>query len=110
MSYQVNNMGEKHLHYNIQKWKKCPSDIPHDISENVTLVQLMNSFVNVNHAVSIVGYCIFDSNKKKALPLTLDSLNIICSTSEGEVMFTMFETVLYAFRYINNIGKLNISN
>ena len=65
MSDQAKNWGEQRFHYNIQKWKKRPSDIPHDISENVTLVQLMNSFVNVNHAVSIVGYCIFDSNKRR---------------------------------------------
>ena len=33
-----------------------------DISENVNLVQLMYSPGNVNHAISVVGYWIFDSN------------------------------------------------
>ena len=31
------------------------------MSENVTLVQLMNSIGNVNHAISILGHWIFDS-------------------------------------------------
>ena len=35
-------------------------DILNDISEYVTLVQLMNSLGNVNRAISIVGYQIFD--------------------------------------------------
>ena len=43
-------------------WKKNDSfDILNDISEDVNLVQLMYSLVNVNHAISIVGYWIFDS-------------------------------------------------
>ena len=40
-----------------------------DISENVTLVQLMDSFGNVNHVISLVGNWIFDSNYQKALVL-----------------------------------------
>ena len=32
------------------------------ISEYVTLVQLMNSLGNTNHAISVVVYCIFDLN------------------------------------------------
>ena len=41
-----------------------------NISEYVTLVQLMNSLGNVNHAISIVGYWIFESNYDKAQCLT----------------------------------------
>ena len=41
-----------------------------DISENVTLVQLIKSLRNVNHAISIVGHWIFDSNYKRVLFLT----------------------------------------
>ena len=68
-------------------------DILHNISENVTLVLLIDSGVNVNHAVSIVGYWIFDSKYKKALPLTLDYLNLICYPLVGEGMFVVFESV-----------------
>ena len=39
-------------------------DILNKISENVTLIQLMDSLGNVNHAISIVGHCIFESNYK----------------------------------------------
>ena len=35
----------------------------------------METVGNVNHAVSIVGYWIFDSNYKKSLLLKLESLN-----------------------------------
>ena len=45
-------------------------DILNNISEYVTLVQLMYSLGNMNHAISVVGYWIFDSNYKKALCLT----------------------------------------
>ena len=53
----------------------------------------MDTLGNFNHTVSIVGYWVFDSDYKKALLLALDSLNLICSPSVGEVMFAMFEIV-----------------
>ena len=102
----MKNTGGQHLHYNINKQKRGQFDIIHDISEKIALVQLMDSVGNVNHAMSIFGYRTFDSTYKKALPLTLDSLNLICSTLLGEVMFDMFEKLFHAVRYINNTGKL----
>ena len=36
-------------------------DILTDISEHVILVQLMDYLGNTNHAISVVGYWIFDS-------------------------------------------------
>ena len=39
--------------------KRDALDILDEISENVTLMQLMLSLVNVNHAISIVGYWVF---------------------------------------------------
>ena len=39
------------------------------ISANVTLVQLMDSLGNVNHAISVVGSWIFESNYERALSL-----------------------------------------
>ena len=56
MSDQVKNPGDQRLHYSSKKLKKVQFNIIHDISENVTLVQLMDSIGNVNHAVSIVVY------------------------------------------------------
>ena len=58
--------GEHNLRYNMTIWKKNDAfDILNVMSENVTLVQLMDSLGNVNHAISIVGHYIFDSNYKK---------------------------------------------
>ena len=43
--------GEPKVHYILRKYKKKGSyEIMTDISENVTLVQLMNYLGNVNHA------------------------------------------------------------
>ena len=62
--------GKDHLIYNLNIWnKKGDLDILNDIGENVTLVQLMDSLGNGNHDISIVGYCIFDSNYEKVLCL-----------------------------------------
>ena len=51
------NKGEPKVHYNLIKYKRMREyKILEDISANVTLVQLMDSLVNVNHAISVVGY------------------------------------------------------
>ena len=71
------NLGEASVHYNLIKYKKMREyKILEDISENFTLVQLMDSLVNVNHAISVVGNCIFDSNYEKALVLNRASLDM----------------------------------
>ena len=63
MKDKVNNPGEQRFHYNINKRKtKGSFAFIHDISENVTLVHLMESVGNINHTVSIVGYWIFYYN------------------------------------------------
>ena len=59
-------------------------DVMTDIGEHVTLVQLMDSLGNVNHDISVVGYCIFDSNYEKSLVLNRESLDTICAPSVGE--------------------------
>ena len=77
-----------------------------DISANVTLVQLMDSLVNVNHDISVVGNWIFDSNCEKSLVLKQASLDIICAPSVGEEQEAIFENVFSAVRYIFNEAKL----
>ena len=63
--------GEQRLKYNMNVWHKMDDfDIIKNISEYVTLIQLMESLVNMNHAISIVGYWIFDSNNEKELCLS----------------------------------------
>ena len=59
---------DQKLKYNLTIWKKNDTfDILNDISEDVTLVQLMDSLGNVNHAISVVGYWVFDFDYNKAL-------------------------------------------
>ena len=99
--------GEQNLQYNLTMWKKNDDfDVLNDISEDVTLVQLMDSIVNVNRAISIVGCWIFDSNYKKALCLTQESLDIICSPLIGKELVATFQPVFYAFRYSWSQGNL----
>ena len=75
-------------------------DILKYISEHVTLVQFMDYLVNVNHAISVVGYWIFCSNYEKALVLNRKSLDMIFDPSVGEQQVTEFETVFTSVRYI----------
>ena len=45
------------VYYSLRKYKKkAYHDILIDISKNFTLVQLMDYLVNVNRAISVVGY------------------------------------------------------
>ena len=47
--------GEQNLQHNMTIWKKnCDFNILSDTSEDVTLVQLIESLGNVNHAIIIV--------------------------------------------------------
>ena len=75
-------------------------------SANVTLVQLMDSLVNVNHAISVVGSWIFDSKYEIALVLNKESLDMICAPSIGEEEAARSETAYYAVRFVSNEAKL----
>ena len=66
MSNRIKIKGEQNLRYNLMIWRENDAfDILNDISENVTLAQLMYSLGNVNHAISILGHWILDPNYKK---------------------------------------------
>ena len=57
MKNQKRNKGEPKVHYNLMKYNKMREyKILEDISADVTLVQLMDSLVNVNHAISGSSY------------------------------------------------------
>ena len=60
----------------------------------------MDYLGNFNHAISVVGYCIFDSNYEKTLVINIESLDIICAPSVGEEQVAVFETVFTAVRCI----------
>ena len=53
----------------------------------------MEALGNVNHDISIVVYCIFESNYERSLCLTKESLDLVCSPSVGEEQVAKFETV-----------------
>ena len=68
MSNRRKIKSEQNLRYNLAIWRKNDAfDILNEISENVTLLQLVESLGNVNHAISIVGNWIFDPKSKKSL-------------------------------------------
>ena len=101
------NVGEARLHYNLIKYKNMrESKNLEDISENFTLVKLMDSLGNVNHAISVVGNWIFDSNYEKALVLNRASLDMICAPYVGEEKSAKFESVFTAVRYIYSRAQL----
>ena len=54
------NKDEQHLSYILEQWKKIVSfGIMNNISENITLVQLIDSLFNVDHEVSVVVKWVF---------------------------------------------------
>ena len=66
----------------------------------------MDSLVNVNHDISVVGYWIFDSKYKNALFLIMASLDMICAPSVVEEQAAKFETVFTTVRYIRSAAQL----
>ena len=71
MTNRMKIKGEHCLRYNLKVCQKNDAiDILKNISEYVTLAQLMDSLRNVNNDISILGYWIFDSNYEKTLYLT----------------------------------------
>ena len=101
------NKGGAMVHYKLIKYKKKGGyKILENISSNVTLVQLMDSLVNVNHSISVFGHWIFDSNYEKPLVLNRASFDIICAPFVGEEQDSIFEKTFTAVRYIFNEEKL----
>ena len=106
---KLHNKVEHHLRYNLKRWNnKGGFEILNDMIENVTLVQLMDSLGNMNHVISIVGYCISESNYKQALFMTREPMDLMCSPSVGEEQVVKFETVFFAVRYMREPGNLKI--
>ena len=60
----------------------------------------MDSLGNVNHAISMVGNSIFDSNYDKLICLTQELLDLICSLSVGEEQVATYRSLFFAVRYI----------
>ena len=93
--------GDQHLHYKLEQWKKADTfDILNNISEYVTLVQLMYSLCNVNNALSVVRNWIL-IQITKILAVDIDSLDLIFACSDEDDYFARFQVVFYAVRYVN---------
>ena len=60
----------------------------------------MDYLGDVNHAISVVGYWIFESNYERALVLNRESLDTICAPSFDKEKVSVFETVFTAVKYI----------
>ena len=91
------NEGKSRLHYDLIKYMKMGIyNILEDISKHFTLVKLMDSLGNVNHAIIFVGKWIFDSNYEKSLVLNRASLDMIFAPSVGEEQAGKFESVFNA--------------
>ena len=60
----------------------------------------MDSLGNVNNSISIVGHWLFDSNYKKEIFFTQESLDIIFPPYVGEEQVETFRSLFYAVRYI----------
>ena len=91
MKEKLCQISEQNLRYNLDiRKKKVAFDILNDISKNSTLVQLMDSLVNVNNDISIVGYWVFYSNHEKALNMKRESLDLIFPPSVGEEKVVIF--------------------
>ena len=60
----------------------------------------MGSLVNVNRAISIVGYWIFDYKYEKELCLTKEPLYLVCSPSAGVEKVATFELVFFVVKYM----------
>ena len=100
------NKSEARVHYKLIKYKKMVDyKSLEDVSANFTLVQLIDLIGNVNHAISVVGNWIFDSNYDRALVLNMAPLDMICAPSVGEEQAAKFEKVYYAVRFVFNEAK-----
>ena len=69
----------------------------------------MGYLVNVNHAVSSVGYWIFDSNYERALVIDISLLDTICAPSIVEEEVATFETAFCDVIYIRSTEHLKKS-
>jgi hypothetical protein len=77
-------------------------EILEDISEYPTLVALEAEDGGTQHAITVVGKIIFDSNCARGLPLTKDSLDYCCSSDE---VVGAYKKVYKGYRFLEPEGK-----
>ena len=77
-------------------------DILRDISEYPTVVSLEAIDGGTQHAITVVGRLVFDSNCERALPLSKEALDYCCSTDTKEGAFCK---VYKGYRFEEQLGK-----
>jgi len=84
------------------KIKSKSFDILSDVSMFPTVLALEAVDGGTQHAITVVGKLIFDSNCERALPLTRKSLDYCCSTDKKQ---GMFRQVYRGYRYMEERQK-----
>ena len=72
-------------------------DVLTEISEFPTVMSLEAEDGSTQHAITVVGKLIFDSNIQRAIPLTRSNLNYCCSTEA--LPNGVFKKVFFGYRY-----------
>ena len=84
-SKRVRSKGEARLGYQVQTYKHTDKfDVLAEPYNGATLLQLQDNLGNVQHSVCVARRWIFDTNFERALPLTMESLNLCCSDPDNE--------------------------
>ena len=81
--------------YNILK-NKC---------DDMVIVILCRRDGKMDHCITVWGKWIFDSNFKNALPLTVESLDLCCSSDESNDTFVQVVQAIICMNYRNYIDK-----
>ena len=77
-------------------------NILHDIDIYPTVMCLQAIDGGTQHAVTVVGKFVFDSNCSRAMPLTEETLDYCCSTDEKE---SKFLRVFHGYRFQEPLTK-----
>jgi hypothetical protein len=81
---------------------KASFDILKDQSEYPTVLQLQATDGGTQHAVTVVGGLVFDSNCERALPLSLKTLDYCCSTDDKD---GNYHGIYHGYRFSEIITK-----
>ena len=87
-----------------KKIKSKSFNVLNNISEYPTLLCLEATDGGTQHAITVVGGLIFDSNCEHALPLTMKSLNYCCSSDKRE---GHYKQVYHGYRFEEDYLKKN---
>jgi len=78
--------------------RRKPSEFYHPLkqecrTENLVLGQLRGRVGGINHVVAFVGDLVFDTNQKRALPITDESMDLVCGGAGFQKLYWSYEVV-----------------